>query len=81
MGMSPEEVQRVASLVLQPKWARGLNEVVTRAIVGKGLKMVEESWWRIGIELGELQRFVIWLMSRPIKTQLENARNGWREVV
>lgn len=43
--------------------------------------MVEESWQRIGVELGELQPFVIWSASQPVETQLENARDGWREVV
>lgn len=34
VGMSMEEVQQVASLVLQPKWVGGLNDVVARVVVG-----------------------------------------------
>lgn len=81
VGRSSEEVQQVASLVLQPKWSGGLEDVVARAVVGEGLKMLEAPWWRIGVEMGGLQPLVIWSASQPVEIQLENARKGWRDVV
>lgn len=69
-----EEVQRVSSLVLRPKWAGGLQEVVARAIIGEGQKLVEGPRRRIGVDVGALQPFVIWSASQLVALQVEDAR-------
>lgn len=78
---SVEEVQRITSLVLRPKWAGGLQEVVARVVIGEGLKSVEGPCRRIGVDIGELQPFVIWSASRSVVFQVEDARKGWDEIV
>lgn len=59
MGKSTKEMFWVATLVLRSKWVGGLNDVVARVVVGKGMKMMEDPWWRIGVEARELQPFVM----------------------
>lgn len=54
VGKSVEEVQRITSLVLRPKWAGGLQEVVARPVIGEGLKMAAGPSRRIGVAVGEL---------------------------
>ncbi|XP_059071301.1 uncharacterized protein LOC131865388 [Cryptomeria japonica] len=63
---SNEEVQWISSLVLRPKWVGGLQDVVARSVIGVGLRMAEGPSRRIGVDVGELQHFVVWSASRPI---------------
>lgn len=77
VGGSKEEVLRVASLVLRPKWSGGLAEVVARAEIGMGLRMEQGSWRRLGGGSEVVQPLVVWSDSRSVDSQMEDARKGW----
>lgn len=55
--------------------------MVAHSDIGVGLRMVEGPSRRIGVDVGELQPFVVWSASQPVVAQVEDARNGWVEIV
>lgn len=60
-----DEVQHIDQTCLEPQWDEGMEDIINRIVIGKGLAMGEGPWHMVGVGDSPIQTLIIWSSSSP----------------